>query len=821
MSTLADSESSAQLRFQHADLFGVRLLRTSSIVSVTQLLCPVSNDLPPATNFIREIINDDLRNGTYGDRVVTRFPPEPNGYLHLGHAKSICLNFGIAEDYADVADTRCHLRFDDTNPDTESVEYAEAIKDAVQWLGYDWGTHCYHAADYFEQFYDFAVQLIRQGDAYVDSQSEEEIREHRGTVTEPGTPSPYRDRSVEENLDLFERMRDGEFDDGEHVLRAKIDMASPHMIMRDPLLFRIKHAHHYRRDDDWCLYPMYDFAHPLEDAIEDVTHSLCTLEFDNNRRVYDWLLERCLDDDEQEARPRQYEFSRLNVGYTVMSKRKLLQLVERGDVEGWDDPRLPTLAGLRRRGVPPAAIRAFCDDVGVTRTESRVEISRFEHAIRDTLNDHAPRVMAVTDPLKVVLTNYEADTTEWMDLPSWPRDIDRDGTRSVPFSRTLYIDRSDFREDPPDDFRRLTTGGAVRLRNSYVITCERVVRDDDGSIIELHCTYDPATKGNTDSADGPTPQGVIHWVDAQAGIPFEARLYDRLFTVPAPDGGPEDFKSHLNPHSLQVKQGIVEPSVLDGPADQRYQFERVGYFWQDPETSSEDALVFNQIVPLRDRWAEEGDTVDLEAERKAKESAKEAQRQRSIAAQRDPVEQLSEAERAVFTQYHNELGLTRDGAALLAGDAPLRTFFRDALDHYDAPKPLANWIVNELQSARKDQDALAALPFDASQFAALVRLVDTDVITNRAARDVFGRMMTEGGDPEAIVEAEGLQQIDDADALRTVAEQVVADHPEEAERFRAGEQQLMGFFMGQIMRTTNGSADPQEAQAALRDVLSE
>ncbi|WP_176521762.1 glutamine--tRNA ligase/YqeY domain fusion protein [Longimonas halophila] len=776
--------------------------------------------LPPATNFIREIINDDLRAGRHGNRVVTRFPPEPNGYPHLGHAKSICLNFGIAEDYADVADTRCHLRFDDTNPETESEEYVNAIKEAVQWLGYDWDAHCYHAADYFEQFYDFAVQLVEQGDAYVDSQTEEEIREHRGTVNEPGTPSPYRDRSVEENLDLLQRMREGEFDDGEHVLRAKIDMASPHMIMRDPLLLRIKHAHHYRRGDDWCLYPMYDFAHPLEDAIEDITHSLCTLEFDNNRRVYDWLLERCLPEEEHESRPHQYEFSRLNVGYTVMSKRKLLQLVERGDVAGWDDPRLPTLAGLRRRGVPPAAIRAFCDDVGVTRTESRVQISRFEHAIRDTLNTTAPRVMAVVDPLKVVLTNYSADDTTWMDLPSWPHDIDNEGSRRVPFSRTLYIERDDFREDPPEDFYRLSPGTAVRLRNSYVITCERVVRNDDGTVKELHCTYDPTTKGNVDPVDGPTPKGVIHWVDAQAGIPFEARLYDRLFTVPAPDGGDEDFKTHLNPDSLQVHEGVVEPSILDNPDTQRYQFERVGYFWQDPEDSTRDALVFNQIVPLRDRWADDGDTVDLEAERKAKEKAKRKQRERSIAAQRDPAEQLSEAERAVYEQYHRELGLTRDGAALLAGDEPLRTFFQTALDHYDAPQAIANWIVNELQAARKDQ-SLIDLPFDAAQFADLVRLVDTEVITNRAARDIFGRMMAEGGDPAAIVEEEGLEQIDDADALREAAQQVIDDNPDEATRFRNGEQQLMGFFMGQIMRATNGSADPQEAQAALREVLSD
>ena len=784
-----------------------------------------SDSTPPAAsdrdNFIYDIIDEDLEQGTYGDRVVTRFPPEPNGYLHIGHAKSIVLNFGIKHDYADQADTRCHLRFDDTNPETESTEYVESIKDAVQWLGYDWEEHEYYASDYFEQFYEYAVKLIKQGDAYVDSLDEEEIREYRGTVDEPGTPSPYRDRSVQENLELFRRMRAGEFEDGEHVLRAKIDMSSPHMIMRDPLLFRIKHAHHYRQGDDWCIYPMYDFAHPLEDAIEDITHSLCTLEFDNNRRVYDWVMEHCLEDDEIPSRPRQYEFNRLNLYYTILSKRRLLRLVEEEYVNGWDDPRLLTIAGLRRRGVPPSAIRTFCREVGVTRSQSRVEMSHFEHVLRDDLNDTAPRVMAVLDPLKVTVTNWDEDKVDWLDADHWPRDIDKDETREVPFTREFYIERDDFREDPPDDFIRLAPGREVRLRHGYFFTCEEVV-EEDGQLVELRGTIDPETRGGT-APDGRSPEGTLHWVSADHGVPFEARVYDRLFDVPAPDGGEEDFTEHLNPDSLTIKEGLLEPAAAENPDGTRVQFVRQGYYWPDPEDSSQDRLVFNQIVSLRDTWGEDGSRLsreELERQRKERKREKERQRERSLEGKTDPVELLSDEQQDRFETYHESMGVSREAAATIAGDDDLAAFFDAVLETYDAPQPVANWIVNELLAELKDR-SVDALPFGPDAFAELVRLVDTDEITNRGADTVFDAMLDGGSDPQSIVDARGLRQVDDTEALEGVIDNVLADNADEVERYRDGKKNLIGFFMGQVMQATNGSANPELARELLQKRLDE
>ncbi|MCS3640144.1 glutamine--tRNA ligase/YqeY domain fusion protein [Salinibacter ruber] len=774
----------------------------------------------PRDNFIYDIIDEDLEHGTYDGRVVTRFPPEPNGYLHIGHAKSIVLNFGIKHDYADRADTRCHLRFDDTNPDTESTEYVESIKEAVQWLGYDWEEHEYHASDYFEQFYQYAVTLIEQGDAYVDSLSEEEIREYRGTVDEPGTPSPYRDRSVEENLELFRKMRDGEFDDGEHVLRAKIDMSSPHMIMRDPLLFRIKHAHHYRRGDEWCIYPMYDYAHPLEDAIENITHSLCTLEFDNNRRVYDWVMEHCLDEDELPSRPRQYEFNRLNLGYTVMSKTKLRHLIEEDLVGGWDDPRLPTISGLRRRGVPPSAIRSFCRTVGVTRSQSRVQIGHFEHALRDDLNAKAPRVMAVLDPLKVVATNVDADAVDWIDANHWPRDIDKDETRPVPFTREFYIERDDFREDPPEDFIRLAPGREVRLRHAYFFTCEEVVRDEDGVVTELRGTIDPETRDST-APDGRSPEGTLHWVSAAHGLPFEARLYDRLFEVPDPDARDEHFTEFLNPDSLNVRQGVLEPAVRDLEADQRVQFERQGYFWPDPEASRPDALVHNQIVPLRDTWGEDEDGLtqeELARRRRAKEQRKQEQRRRSLDGKTDPAEHLDDAQRDRFDRFHDELGIDREDAATIAGNGALAGFFEQALAHYDAPVPVANWTVNELLGRLQDQ-TVADLPFGPDAFAELVRLVDTEVISTRGGDEVLDALLDDGGAPEHIVDDRGLRQVDDTEALRPTIQSVLDDHPDEVSRYRDGKKGLIGFFMGQVMDATDGAASPELARELLQEEL--
>jgi glutaminyl-tRNA synthetase len=546
-------------------------------------------------DFLREKVAADVASGRFGRPIHTRFPPEPNGYLHIGHAKSICLNFGIAAEFAG----RCNLRFDDTNPTTEDVRYVDAIRNDVRWLGFEWNEERF-ASDYFERLYEIAEHLVRAGKAYVDSQNEEGIRESRGTVTAPGTPSPYRDRPVEENLDLLRRMRAGEFPDGAHVLRARIDMAHPNMLMRDPLLLRIRHAAHYRRGTDWCVYPLYDFAHGLSDAFEDITHSLCTLEFKDNRELYDWLVREA----GFERPPEQTEFARLELDYTVLSKRKLLRLVNDGHVTGWDDPRMPTLAGLRRRGVTPEAIRAFADKIGVARSEARIELATFEYAVRDDLNMRVPRVMAVTRPLKLVLTNYPADQVETFDAPLYPHDVPKTGSRPVPFSRELWIERDDFMEDAPKKFFRLTPGREVRLRYGYLVTCTGVVKDASGEVVEVHATYDPATRGG-DAPDGRRVQGTIHWVSAPHALDCELRLYDRLFAVPDPDAVPEgrDFVSALNPESLVTRRGKVEPSVAADPPGTRYQFERVGYFISDPVESRPGALAFNRTVGLRDSWA--------------------------------------------------------------------------------------------------------------------------------------------------------------------------------------------------------------------------
>ena len=548
-------------------------------------------------NFITEIIDEDLKQDRYA-KITTRFPPEPNGYLHIGHAKSICLNFGLALDYSG----ECNLRFDDTNPETESIEYVEAAKRDVQWLGFQWARERY-ASDYFGRLYECAEQLIQHGKAYVDSLSDAEMSAHRGTITEPGKPSPYRDRSVEENLDLFRRMRAGEFPDGAHVLRARIDLASRNMKLRDPVLYRIVHAPHYHTGDAWCIYPLYDFAHPLSDAIEGISHSICTLEFENNRAIYDWLLEhlRGTCGLPPSPRPYQYEFARLNLDYTVLSKRKLIKLVEGGHVRGWDDPRMPTLSGLRRRGVTPEAIREFCYRIGVAKSNSRVDVSSFEATVRDDLNVRAPRVLAVLRPLRIVLTNQPEGTIEHLEAPYWPHDVPREGSRTLPFSRELYIEHDDFMEQPPKGFHRLSPGGRVRLRHAYVIRCDEVVKDATGDVVELRCSYDPTTL-RAQPSDGRV-KGTLHWVSAAHAMPAEVRLYNHLFTAPDPEATGGDFAAHLRPDSLVVARGYVEPSVLADPADTRYQFERLGYFWQDPEDSRPDHLVFNRIITLRDSWA--------------------------------------------------------------------------------------------------------------------------------------------------------------------------------------------------------------------------
>ncbi len=546
-----------------------------------------------SSDFIRRAVEEDLRSGRFDGRVHTRFPPEPNGYLHIGHAKAICIDFGIAQDYGGL----CNLRFDDTNPVKEDVEYVDSIIEDIHWLGFDWGDRLYYASDYFEQLYDYAIDLIKKGKAYVCDLSAEEIREYRGTLTKPGKNSPYRDRSVEENLDLFQRMRAGEFEDGARTLRAKIDMASPNMNLRDPVMYRILHQTHHRTGDEWCIYPMYDWAHGQSDSIERITHSLCSLEYEVHRPLYNWFLDQL-----GIYHPRQIEFARLNLNYTVMSKRKLLRLVEEGYVSGWDDPRMPTLSGLRRRGYTPEAIRTFCDEIGVAKADSVIDIAFLEHCIRDDLNQQAPRAMGVLNPLKVVIDNYPEGQVEMMEVDNHPFDPSQ-GTREAPFSREIYIDRDDFREDPPRKFYRLSPGREVRLIRAYYVTCVDVVKDEEtGEVIALHCTYDPETRGGS-SPDGRKVKGTIHWVSAPHALDVEVRRYDHLFTKEDPEELGDDFTAYVNPDSMTVLASAkVEPALAEARPGDRYQFMRKGYFCVDPD-STEERLVFNETVSLRDTWA--------------------------------------------------------------------------------------------------------------------------------------------------------------------------------------------------------------------------
>ena len=548
----------------------------------------------PPSDFMRSIVSEDLRTNKYGGRVATRFPPEPNGYLHIGHAKSACLNFGIADEYGGV----CHLRFDDTNPTREEVEYIDSIQEDLRWLGFDWGEHLYYSSDYFDQLYEYAVQLIKAGKVYVCDLSQGEIREYRGTLTRPGRESPNRNRTVEENLDLFERMRGGEFEEGSRVLRARIDMSSGNLNMRDPVIYRIMKVPHHRTGDKWCIYPTYDFAHGQSDSIERITHSICTMEFEDHRALYDWLL-----DELEVYHPQQIEFARLNLTHTMMSKRRLLQLVQQGYVTGWDDPRMPTLSGMRRRGYTPGSIRTFCDRIGVAKRENTVEIAMLEHCVREDLNRRALRVMAVLRPLRLVIENYPEGQVEELDAVNNPEDPSM-GSRTVPFSRELYIEQDDFREEPPPKFFRLAPGREVRLRYGYFIKCVGVVKDEAGHVVELRCSYDPETRGGQ-APDGRKVRGTVHWVSAEHSVPVEVRLYDHLFTTEKPDDAADgsDYRSNLNPNSLEtLTSGRVEPGLVNAAAGTPYQFERLGYFCVDSRDSSPGSLVFNRTVSLRDSW---------------------------------------------------------------------------------------------------------------------------------------------------------------------------------------------------------------------------
>ena len=779
------------------------------------------------TDFIRAIVARHQADGTYKGRVETRFPPEPNGYLHIGHAKSIVLNFGLAEENGGV----CHLRFDDTNPLTEDMKYVRSIQEDVRWLGYDWGDHLYFASDYFHRLHESALVLIRKGKAYIDSLSEEEIREYRGTVTEPGRESPFRNRTVEENLDLFSRMKSGEFGDGEHVLRAKIDMAHPNMIMRDPVLYRIRHASHYRKGEEWCIYPLYDFTHCLSDAFERITHSLCTLEFDNNRELYDWILDEV---GFEEPRTHQYEFARLNLDYTVMSKRKLLRLVNEGHVDGWDDPRVPTIAGMRRRGITPEAIRGFADMIGVAKADNRVDMGKLEFAIRDHLNSTVPRVMGVLKPLKVVVTNYPEGESEELEAPSYPHDVPLEGSRKVPFSRDLLIEADDFMEEPHKDFFRLAPGREVRLRYAYFIRCDEVVKDPaTGEVVEIRCSYDPETRGGN-APDGRKVKGTIHWVSAPQAIPAQVRLFDRLFRVPDPEDVPEgqDFTSMLNPDSRVILDtAFVEPSVLHDPAGTRYQFERLGYFMTDVEDSKQGALVFNRIVTLKDTW---GRRAELGRAAAAGAGAAEAVVGREAGSRplheetaqgkntgreaRDEVRAGAPGLLAQFTRFREELGLSEDQADILTGSGELAGFFQSAVESHANAPALANWIVNDLTRELKDRP-IADLPITPASLASLVALLDEGTISQPVAKEIFSEMVLKGIDPRAAVKERGLERLSDREALAGLVDRVLADFPEKAEEYRGGKAGLMGFFTGRIMKETQGRADPRVVQELFRERL--
>ena len=782
-----------------------------------------TNTPATGTDFIRQKVRADMESGAYGKRVATRFPPEPNGYLHVGHATAICLNFGIAEDFGG----QCHLRYDDTNPEKEDEEFARAIQEDIRWLGFDWGENLYYASDFFERMYDCAVTLIQKGLAYVDSQPLEAVREGRGSVTEAGTDSPFRDRSVEENLDLFARMKAGEFADSTHVLRGRIDMGHPNMLMRDPILYRIRHVEHFRQGDSWCIYPLYDYAHCLEDAFEGVTHSICTIEFENNRELYDWVLESV---GYEEPRPHQYEWAGLDLQYAVLSKRAILPLVAAGIVSGWDDPRLATIAAWRRRGIPAEAIRLLAKIVGVSRSGGRTEESKLDYAIREVLNPVAPRVLAVLDPLKVVLTNFPEGETEIFDAPYFPHDIDAEGSREVPFSRELWIERDDFAEDPPKGFRRLVPGGEVRLRYAYVVRCESVVHDENGVVKELHCTYDTATKGGN-TPDGRKVKGTIQWVSVPEALEAEVRLFSPLFLDEESedaDGRPIDPVDRANPDSLTVLRGArIEPSVASDEAATRYQFERTGYFWRDPLDGSGDRLVFNRIVGLKSSYhgaqkteatkptpAAGKDANDLQ-ETKLGTGERAASVRPQMSHERVEAREQDEVLSDRFTHYTSQLGLSEEHADLLTGARGFGDFFEAAIT-LAAPQTVAAWLVTDVRALLSGR-TLTELPFDGAALGQLVGLTAEGSVSRRAAKDVLARMAETGGDPASLVEEMGLGAVSDEGALGEVVDEVLAAWPAKVEEYRGGRKNLVGLFVGEVMKATRGAADP----AVVRSILAQ
>ena len=759
-------------------------------------------------DFIRSIIADDVKSNKHQGRVVTRFPPEPNGFLHVGHAKSIYLNFSAAATHRGVT----HLRLDDTNPETEEEAYVEAIKTDIEWLGFDWGTHLYHASDYFDQLYLYAQELIEKSLAYVDSLSEDEIREYRGSVLKPGRDSPYRSRSISENLQLFAQMKAGDFSDGEQVLRAKIDMSSSNMLMRDPVLYRIRHATHYRTQDDWCIYPLYDFTHCLSDSIEGITHSICTLEFENNRDVYDWILDNL---DIPQPQPQQYEFARLNLAFTVLSKRKLLQLVEGQFVDGWDDPRMPTIAGIRRRGVPAKAVRDFCRMIGVAKTENRVDLSSFEYAVRNELNYTAPRVMCVVDPLKVIITNYDESDTTYLDAPYFPEDVGKEGTRPLPFTREILIEQSDFEENPSKGFRRLSPGEEVRLRYGYIIKCERVIKNEEGEVSELHCSYDSKTKSGA-----PTNQrkvkGTIHWVSATESLPAEVRLYDRLFSVSNPEDVDEDkhFTDHLNVDSLVVlKRSRIEVSVASDPPEMHYQFERVGNFISDSKDSRPNNLVYNRTVTLKDTWkSSQENKKEQPAQVEITSKKKQLSRAKNIIPRPKP---LSEQQLSSANKMIDQFGIPEGDAIIFARNPTLMELFRSASEETDDYNALSKWCINEIPKDIMDLDS----PLSGKSVGELVKLRSLGKISSHSAKKILRIVANTGKSINEILEEETYAMIDDDQQLKDIVTEVIEGNEDAVQKYLSGKIQLLGFLVGQVMLETGGSADPNKTRALMESSL--
>ncbi|HKY40153.1 MAG TPA: glutamine--tRNA ligase/YqeY domain fusion protein [Polyangiaceae bacterium] len=762
------------------------------------------------SDFIREMIQKDVAAGRYDGQVVTRFPPEPNGYLHIGHAKAICLDFGAAAELGG----RCHLRMDDTNPTTENMEYVEAIQRDVRWLGWDWGEHMYYASDYFERFYELGEKLIRLGRAYVCDLPEDEFSEkYRGTITEPGKPSPYRARPVEESLDLFRRMRVGEFKAGQRVLRAKIDMASPNMKMRDPPLVRIKHAHHYRTGDAWCIYPLYDYAHCLEDSFEGVTHSLCTMEFESARELYDWVIQAT----EVPHVPHQTEFARLNLTYTVMSKRKLLELVEKKHVSGWDDPRLPTLAGLRRRGYTPESIRNFCARIGVAKNLSTVDVALLESCVRDDLDRRSPRVMTVLRPLKLVIESMPEGAVEALDAPYWPEGTEPSGdaparSRTLPFSRTLFIEREDFQEQPPPGYKRLTPGRAVRLRHAYVVTCTGVVKNTAGEIVEVRCTHDAASRGG--ASGGKRVDGTIHWVSANGAQDVEVRLYDRLFSVEAPGQGEADFVTEINPHSLEVLRAKAEPSLGQAQAGERFQFERLGFFYADPDSKS-GAPVFNRVVPLKDSWTK-GATVSDSAQANAPKPERRPEKTEETALKAEKAELSPDAAR-----LRDAHGLSPEVARVIEQEQLLAALFGQALaapGGGDAAKPIALLLVNEVLGEARSRK-LDSVPFQGSALVELQELLAEGTLSSAQVKEVLLQMLTSGKAPRDIVAERGLTQISGADVLAPLADQVLSENADAVQRYRSGNVNVLGALVGMVMKKSGGRANAKLVSELLKQKL--